>query len=121
MAMKENSWSPSAGIRPVPEPLITEGMRREGAEKGMLTGLEWWGEEDLRNREMCRKRHVVRECNTRGAFHGQSRVQQSCRLPAASPGFYLRNKDFFLTNQNCNGRCFCLPTKAIHLVKTDRV
>ena len=53
--MKENSWSPSAGIRPVPEPLITEGMRREGAEKGMLTGLEWWGEEDLRNREMCRR------------------------------------------------------------------
>lgn len=31
--------------------------------------------------------------------------------PAASLGFYSRNKDFFLINQNCSSRCFCFPAK----------
>lgn len=42
MAMKENSWSPSAGTSPALELLTAEEMRREEPEKEMLMGLVGW-------------------------------------------------------------------------------
>ena len=42
MAMKESSWSPSAGTSPALDLLVAEEMRREEPEKEMLMGLVGW-------------------------------------------------------------------------------